>query len=632
MASKTRDEALASSRMIIKSGLLIGVASILLILLVAIFFYRSLMNQLGTDPRELSKIAKNVSDGKFDKTLEKRANPKGVFFSMVNMQKNLRERIEADRVESEKNLRRRMALDSVRSAVMMIDDAGKITYTNDATDNLFKVREVNLQRQLGKDFSAGNVIGEHIKIFDSGVSNLFETIENSQDRITRDSEIGGAQFRITATPVFDQNHRQIGTVIEWLDRTQETVVENEMQSIINAAKSGDLSQRIQLDNKHDFFRIISSGVNDLLAVANSVIDDTVRVLSALAQGKLNHRIENEYEGSFGELKKDANETIDKLIEVVSEIKSSADSVARNATEIAQGNANLSSRTEQQAGNLEKTASSMEEMTATVKQNSGNAQQANQLALNALEQAESGGEVVGQAVSAMRAINDSSKQIADIISVIDEIAFQTNLLALNASVEAARAGEQGRGFAVVASEVRNLAGRSATAAKEIKDLIGDSVSKVEDGARLVDKSGETLEEIVVSVKKVTDIVGEIAAASREQSVGIEQVNGAVMQMDEVTQQNTALVEEAAAASAAMGEEANHLMRLVDFFAMDASGTQGVAEAPANKTFVERRHTTRPWSQGNATGAEKSEAISSNSIAQFESDRPSATGTHDDWEEF
>ena len=247
--------------------------------------------------------------------------------------------------------------------------------------------------------------------------------------------------------------------------------------------------------------------------------------------------------------------------LVKRVKTAAAEVQTGAEEISKGNLNLSQRTEQQASSLEETASSMEEMTSTVKQTADNAGQANQLAMAARQQAEKGGAVVSSAVSAMGGINAASKKIADIIGVIDEIAFQTNLLALNAAVEAARAGEQGRGFAVVATEVRNLAGRSATAAKEIKALIQDSVAKVDEGSKLVDESGRTLEEIVNAVKKVTDIVAEIAAASREQSSGIEQVNKAVMQMDQTTQQNAALVEEASAASQAIVEQAQSLNGMI-----------------------------------------------------------------------
>ena len=257
----------------------------------------------------------------------------------------------------------------------------------------------------------------------------------------------------------------------------------------------------------------------------------------------------------------------KLRTAIGQVRSSSDVLLRTAAEIESGNTDLSQRTEEQASSLEETASSMEEMTSTVKQNADNTRQANQLAASTRDQAEKGGAVVAKAVTAMSEINSSSKKIADIIGVIDEIAFQTNLLALNAAVEAARAGEQGRGFAVVASEVRTLAGRSADAAKEIKGLISDSVEKVQLGSELVDESGKTLEEIVSGVKKVTDIIAEIAASSQEQANGIEQVNSAVMQMDEMTQQNAALVEEAAAASSEMTGKVKLLSGLALQFSME-----------------------------------------------------------------
>ena len=257
----------------------------------------------------------------------------------------------------------------------------------------------------------------------------------------------------------------------------------------------------------------------------------------------------------------------QLKEMVTQVTQSTSQVSSAASEIAQGSGDLSQRTEEQASALEETASSMEELTSTVKQSADNAGQANQLASSARNQAEQGGQVVDQAITAMSAINASSRKIADIIGVIDEIAFQTNLLALNAAVEAARAGEQGRGFAVVAGEVRKLAQRSADAAKEIKALITDSVAKVEDGGKLVDRAGQTLREIMTSVKKVSDIVAEMASAAREQASGIEQVNKAILQMDQVTQQNAALVEETASASQAMGAQARELQSLMAFFKLD-----------------------------------------------------------------
>ena len=286
---------------------------------------------------------------------------------------------------------------------------------------------------------------------------------------------------------------------------------------------------------------------------------------------------------------------DQLRQTVNLIQRSADAISSASNQIAAGNADLSQRTEEQASSLEETASSMEELTSTVKQNADNARQANQLAAGASSVAVKGGEVVGQVVHTMTSINESSKKIVDIISVIDGIAFQTNILALNAAVEAARAGEQGRGFAVVASEVRSLAQRSAAAAKEIKGLITDSVTKVEDGTRLVDEAGKTMDEIVSSVKRVTDIMAEISAASQEQSSGIEQVNQAVTQMDEATQQNAALVEQASAAAESMQEQAQQLTRAVAVFKVaqnEASFAGAQAAPPATVTPLQPRERKEP----------------------------------------
>ena len=299
------------------------------------------------------------------------------------------------------------------------------------------------------------------------------------------------------------------------------------------------------------------------------LGEAVDVAKRIAQGDLTVKIESMSKDETGELLGALKNMSDSLIRIVTDVRSGTDAIASASTQIASGNQDLSSRTEQQAGSLEETASSMEELTSTVKQNADNARQANQLAQSASEVAQQGGAVVSQVVDTMGSINESARKIVDIIGVIDGIAFQTNILALNAAVEAARAGEQGRGFAVVASEVRNLAQRSAGAAKEIKELIGNSVEKVEIGAKLVDQAGVTMNEVVASVKRVSDIISEIAAASDEQRAGIEQVNQAISQMDEVTQQNAALVEQAAAAATAMQEQSGSLAKAVAVFQIDAS---------------------------------------------------------------
>jgi methyl-accepting chemotaxis protein len=305
------------------------------------------------------------------------------------------------------------------------------------------------------------------------------------------------------------------------------------------------------------------------------LNDAVKIAQAVAAGDLTSSIEVKSIDETGKLLLALKEMNDGLIRIVGQVRNGTDTIATASSQIAAGNMDLSSRTEEQASSLEETAASMEELTGTVKQNADNARQANQLAESASEVAIKGGTVVSQVVDTMASINDSSKKIVDIISVIDGIAFQTNILALNAEVEAARAGEQGRGFAVVAAEVRSLAQRSAAAAKEIKTLIGDSVDKVTVGSKLVSEAGSTMDEVVASVRRVTDIMGEITAASQQQSTGIEQVNQAIAQMDQVTQQNAALVEQAAAAAESLQDQASNLSQVVGVFRLDDAPVAALA---------------------------------------------------------
>jgi methyl-accepting chemotaxis protein len=471
---------------------------------------------------------------------------------LERMQVALRERTEKEHASAMENARIRTALDRVSVGAMLGDTDGKIIYMNDALRALFRNRSADMRKQI-PSFDSEQLVGGSFDVFHQIPSLQRNMLAGLTSAHSADVKVGAASLRIVANPVIDGAGKRVGTVVQWVDRTQEVATEEEVQAIVAKAIDGDLTARIREEDKEAFFKTLASGVNRLLM---------------------------------------------NMADVVRSMARAAAEVRTGSEEISRGNADLSQRTEEQASSLEETASSMEEMTSTVKNNADNAAQANQLAAAAREQAERGGSVVGAAVAAMGEINASSKRIADIISVIDEIAFQTNLLALNAAVEAARAGEQGRGFAVVASEVRNLASRSAEAAKEIKTLIQDSVGKVTEGARLVDESGKALGEIVVRVKKVTDVMAEIANSSREQASGIEQVNKAITLMDDVTQQNAALVEEASAAAQALTEQASNLAELISRYRVGegssapapraAAWPTAVAAAPA----VERRAATRP----------------------------------------
>ncbi|WP_301332245.1 methyl-accepting chemotaxis protein [Azonexus sp. R2A61] len=480
-------------------------------------------------------------------------------------------------------LRIKMALDGAGTPMTIADESNQLIYMNAAAEALWRAMEPQMRERV-PGFSVSQMRQYRLPdFFDDLAVKAAYSAELSEPR-TLDVAMCGRSLRVTATPVRNKDGRYLGRASQWLDRTQEVAIENEVGTIVGAAARGDFSHRVAVDGKHGFFLRLASDLNTLLQTSQQSLDEIVGVLSAIAEGDLTCSVTAEYQGTFGQLKDGANRTASRLREIIERLRLSADAINVAAREIASGNQDLSSRTEEQASSLEETASSMEQLTSTVKQNADNARQANQLAENAQQVATRGGEVVAEVVHTMNDIQQASRRIADIIGVIDGIAFQTNILALNAAVEAARAGEQGRGFAVVASEVRNLAQRSAAAAKEIKLLISDSVARVESGNKLVEQAGTTMDDVVAGIRGVAGIMADIAEASREQSSGIEQVSLAVSQMDEVTQQNAALVEQAAAAAESLEEQAETLVRAVSVFRV---GTASPSKPGADRSQNARR---------------------------------------------
>ncbi|NDF11991.1 MAG: PAS domain-containing protein [Proteobacteria bacterium] len=467
------------------------------------------------------------------------------------------------RAETLRSQRVQTSLDCVTSNVMLADETNTIIYMNPSVINMMKAAEADIRKQL-PNFDTEKLIGSSIDNFHKKPEHQRSMLANLKSVYETSITVGGRLFDLVANPVLGKNNERLGTVVEWKDVTLQKAIEAEVDGIVQASAKGDFSKRLPEAGKTGFMLNLSKGINRIGEVSLNGLTEIGEVINSMSQGDLTKKINNQYEGMFDDIKQALNTTIDKLRDTVFDIKDTAQSVNSASSEISSGSTDLSQRTESQASSLEETAASMEQITSTVKQNSENAQQANALSSRASEVATTGGQVVGNAVKAMERISASSQKIADIIGVIDDIAFQTNLLALNAAVEAARAGEAGKGFAVVASEVRSLAGRSASASKEIKTLINESVDEVKKGSELVNEAGKTLEQIVKSVKDVTGLMSEIASASEQQATGIDEINSAISEMDEGTQQNAALVEENTAAAQSLVEQAGKLESLMEFF--------------------------------------------------------------------
>ncbi|MFP4154221.1 MAG: methyl-accepting chemotaxis protein [Halothiobacillaceae bacterium] len=567
MEQSGEDAADAAASAIIQM-IVLGVIAILAGVIIGIWITRSLTRQLGGEPDYAAARVHEIASGNLDKQIVLRpGDTTSLLASLSHMQLNLR---------------------------AIVNDIKEIV--GKATEGDFSMRiDVSAKQGFGKEIGEG--LNQLAEITDVGL--------NDVTRVSNALADGDLSQTITKEypGVFGQTKKGVNGTVASLSE-----IVDEIRKIVDAATQGDFSSRLELAGKKGFAKDIAELLNQLAETTDVGLRDVMRVSKALSKGDLTQTITKDYPGLFGETKQAVNDTVTNLQALVGDIKAAVDTIGTASNEIATGNQDLSQRTEEQASSLEETASSMEEFTGSVKQNAENAQQASQLAGSASEVASKGGEVVRASVTTMAEISESSNKIAEIISVIDGIAFQTNILALNAAVEAARAGEQGRGFAVVAGEVRNLAQRSANAAKEIKTLITDSVSKIESGTTQVNEAGTRMEEIVTSIKRVNDIMAEISAASTEQSSGIEQVNQAIAQMDEVTQQNAALVEEAAAAAESLEEQAQGLARSVSVFKLDTTSSS-LAMAP-------RKAPAKPPAQAKAPSAQ----------------RPAKNPSEDEWEEF
>jgi len=465
-----------------------------------------------------------------------------------------RDRTQEVALENEMNTTRN-ALDQVTTNVMIADNDGVIRYWNHSLKEMLTQAESDIRKVLPQ-FDARRIIGTSFDQFHRNPAHQRNLLGQLRGTHRAQIEVGGRTFLLVANPVVDGNGKRLGSVVEWRDRTMEVAVEGEVNTIVDAAALGDFSRRLSLDNKDAFFKGLAERLNTLLETSDAGLSEVARVLGALSRGDLTQRITRDFQGTFRKLKEDSNTTCERLAQVISEVRVSADSLTGASEQVSATAQSLSQGASEQAASVEETSASVEQMSASITQNSENAKVTDGMATKAAREAAEGGEAVTRTVAAM-------KQIANKIGIIDDIAYQTNLLALNAAIEAARAGEHGKGFAVVAAEVRKLAERSQVAAQEIGTLAGSSVDMAE-------RAGKLLEEMVPSIRKTSDLVQEITAASEEQSTGVSQINSAMNQLNQATQQSASASEELAATAEEMSGQAEQLQQLMAFFQVETSG--------------------------------------------------------------
>lgn len=477
-------------------------------------------------------------------------------------------------------LRSQKTLDNTAGCLMMVDDRGVVILANPALRRMAGEISKDVAGEM-PGFAGESIEGRPFNDFHQDAELHLDKLRKLTGPFQRRFEVGKRTLEAELNPIHDERGQWIGTVIEWWDRTVTVELETEIDNVVASAAAGDFTQRIDLAGKTGFLRKLAESINQLSVSVDQATVDLETMLETMSKGDLTRRMTTRYQGRFGSLKNNANHMAEQLTLMVANVQDTTAEVKMAVNEISTGTSDLAHRTEQAAASLEETASASEELSATVKQNASNAKKADELAVSTNQVASRAGDVVERAVGAMGEIETSAKRITDIISVIDEIAFQTNLLALNASVEAARAGEAGKGFAVVAQEVRQLAQRSAKAASDITTLIKSSNDQVTSGVTLVNQAGDALAEILGSIGEVTSLVQEISKATQEQAVGVQEINNSINNMDEMTQQNAALVEESAASSRILDNQAGKLVELMAFFKLDKSAKHAAQDLQADR---------------------------------------------------